>query len=515
MAEILNNIKWNLINKSNFEISKEQINKEILDIPYFPAQNYVNFDGNLDIYSDICIKYFTDGTTLFGLYEPEIESQRFILIEIRNNARKFNYRFTSQEFPQFRKYFSLTYDDNYLYLFGGYVNQRCSCDLWIYYYSTNKWENKTPIFPESENYPGRRRYGSLIKKDNYLYLFGGEVDVIIGQFERSENWITLNDLWRFDLDSSTWIQYDLGSFLPREIGKIVYVDEQYLHIAFADKIIVYDLINDNIHDTIGNLSNPIEKDIISFYKNNKWYILTSGKKLYEYNPYSYTFSLVQNNVLAIDDSGIGFIYHTESKNYGNVDYTRTKKVFCPKKIEISSGNEIEKYDINVFPAGYITNICHIGDKKLFIFSGIDYYNNRYVFYEGQNSTWIFDGKTNQTTLIDTTSQICPCERIYAGICYDKDRNCIWLFGGWNGTNYLNDLWKFDLNTYKWIKIDAQGEIPDKRRKVGICYVLGKVWIVGGENEAETFNDMYYYDIETNTWHREYPIDIIPFGTENV
>ena len=33
--------------------------------------------------------------------------------------------------------------------------------------------------------------------------------------------------------------------------------------------------------------------------------------------------------------------------------------------------------------------------------------------------------------------------------------CLWIFGGTNGQKTLDDLWKFDLNTKKWEKIEQK------------------------------------------------------------
>lgn len=51
------------------------------------------------------------------------------------------------------------------------------------------------------------------------------------------------------------------------------------------------------------------------------------------------------------------------------------------------------------------------------------------------------------------NQVIPMERWGHKIV--KVKNYILLFGGFGGTaegKYLNDLWKFDLETYQWSKI---------------------------------------------------------------
>lgn len=43
---------------------------------------------------------------------------------------------------------------------------------------------------------------------------------------------------------------------------------------------------------------------------------------------------------------------------------------------------------------------------------------------------------------------------------------LWLFGGSNGTHTLNDMWKFDLTSKQWSKLETK-DTPD----VGIFIIV--------------------------------------------
>jgi len=516
MAEILDNIQWTLSNRSNFEVNKEDL-EGIVDIPYFPANNYVNLEGDITFYTKSvpCKRFFCDSTSLTGILEPSIEEQRIVLLRWEKGKRKVIYGYIGDDYPQYRQYHTMTYTDERLFIFGGYVNGRCSQDLWELV--QGEWINHTPSFPESCQWPGRRKNSSLLLFNNKLYLFGGKVDVAIGEFEYgSESWITLNDLWVYDLDSKVWTQYDPQSLLPRELGKVVWTDGTLVHIVMENKVIVYNLETDSIQETITGLSTPVEETSQVLYKNGKFYILNEGtggalsnNSLWEYNSSSYTFTKITTGVLAVNDAGQAFTYNTKDLKLGGVSYTRTQETFIPKKIQLSDLSELEELDIVLPPAAYLHNTVYIGNNKVFFFSGADWLKPDYVFYE---DTWIVDIENGQTELISTSTH--PAERVYAGVCYDKDRNCVWLFGGWNGSHYYNDLWKFDLEEKTWSQVVPEGTLPEKRQKVGMAYLFDRVYIIGGYNDAESFNDFWYYDISENKWVREYPIDVIPFGTDN-
>lgn len=89
---------------------------------------------------------------------------------------------------------------------------------------------------------------------------------------------------------------------------------------------------------------------------------------------------------------------------------------------------------------------------MFIFGG-------YVKGSKSNDLWKFDLNSMSWTClgqgdkIETiTSPNKPCQRIgSAMLCFN---NAIYLFGGHDAFNEkLNDLWKFDLASNQWAKID--------------------------------------------------------------
>lgn len=72
-----------------------------------------------------------------------------------------------------------------------------------------------------------------------------------------------------------------------------------------------------------------------------------------------------------------------------------------------------------------------------------------------------------------------------------DGNLI-IFGGSGGDKSFNDIHKFDLNTGKWNKIEATGEIPNPREgHIALQYGKDKMIIHGGVDQSEiSYNDVY-------------------------
>lgn len=81
---------------------------------------------------------------------------------------------------------------------------------------------------------------------------------------------------------------------------------------------------------------------------------------------------------------------------------------------------------------------------------------------------------------------------------------MYIFGGKDyDNNKLNDLWRFDLQTYQWKHIDpAQGshDIPLERSGHS-CDVFGNYMVLfGGIFEiTKELNDFMLYDFKQNKW----------------
>ena len=76
-----------------------------------------------------------------------------------------------------------------------------------------------------------------------------------------------------------------------------------------------------------------------------------------------------------------------------------------------------------------------------------------------------------------------------------------IFGGLNNNNVtLNDMWKFDLETFTWMKIQQHGTIPLPRCGHSFNYHDEKIILFGGlievtKESCETFK----FDLATHTW----------------
>jgi hypothetical protein len=56
---------------------------------------------------------------------------------------------------------------------------------------------------------------------------------------------------------------------------------------------------------------------------------------------------------------------------------------------------------------------------------------------------------------------------------------MYIFGGWNGKDYFNDMMTFDLEKMIWNKIDTSGKPPIQRQGHASCVVKHNLLIQVG------------------------------------
>lgn len=79
-----------------------------------------------------------------------------------------------------------------------------------------------------------------------------------------------------------------------------------------------------------------------------------------------------------------------------------------------------------------------------------------------------------------------------------------MFGGKDGDNYYNDLWKFNPINEIWTPIDALGSTPTGRFSFAFSSQGDAFAIWGGENQIGLSNELYQFNTLTSTWQKFSP-----------
>jgi leucine-zipper-like transcriptional regulator 1 len=130
------------------------------------------------------------------------------------------------------------------------------------------------------------------------------------------------------------------------------------------------------------------------------------------------------------------------------------------------------------------------------------HNNKFVLFGGfDGSRWLndmfeFDFNTRTWREIESRGTLpsvrsCPA--------WAKDDTHVYIQGGYDGVERKADFFACDLATYTWTEMPCLGTPPSPRYFHSCCLYGNKMFLYGGYSGNERLADMYAYDFETNHW----------------
>lgn len=509
--DVVEHAGYSFSNSSNFDVRAKELD-HVLDIPVFPAQNLILDTQSVNIYDrpDKSPTFIYDGK-VYHLLSPD-KNQRFLFGEYGSNSRTLDYKFSGRVYAQGRPNSSYALTPTSLWLFGGNVGERDDMrDLWEYEIGTKTW---IPHFLTGDvsidEFPSDRRNSALVVDGTEVLIFGGETYIEIGNTT-----ISLNDLWLYD--GISWNILDPMALLPHSSGLIVYHDSVIVKILAGSTL--YTVYKDGITDTTSvayvGLASPSAYDTMSFVNNGIIHFsdFKSGR-IYKWNDGTNTLEILKTYSYGVgyDGSTIGFYQKEQTvrtKRGGNSTYQPEISIYTPSIYGWDDDLLVDTLNIGAVPLGDYMATCDIGGGKKYQGLGL----RDTVFIEDH---FIWNGETNNCTRVGSDSTK-PPERLLSGCCYDKTRNRVWIFGGYTGSIYYNDLWYLSLDDYTWTRVrrrsSGMANWPAARARAGMCVIEDTLWIVSGYSDTKSYSDLWKYDIPTDVAEEESLTDWVAFGTD--
>ena len=520
--DVIEHIGYEFDNKSNFDIRKRELD-HIVDIPVFPPQNLILDTQTVNIYEyPTGAPIFCFDDIIYALLSPH-KDQRFVFLKYDTLSRTLEYRFGGRIYPQSRPGVALAQTTNAIYTFGGYVGDRDDMrDLWKFDTGENTWyiESVPGSDPSIDTYPSERRNAHLAVDEGGFnkFIFGGEVYIEIGN-----ELITLNDLWWED--NGTWKLLDPTAELPHTPGLVVAHDAATVTVLADGQ--VWTVYKDGTTQTTSSPytgSNvPNTSDVVTVISGDEFYFVNyvSGGLL-KWDDATKELVVVVQQARGVQVHPTNYnvdkyvLYHNDKVKRGaGSSYQPEVRIAVLEMYNTADQSLYKTFDINAVPVGQYMSTTDLPNGRKYLGLGL----NETTFIEDH---FIWDGSTNNTTKIDIIGPK-PNERMLGGCCYDEKRNRVWLFGGYTGSLYYNDLWYLSLDDYTWHEVRSRTSILsdsggnknwiEPRARAGMCVVEDTLWIVSGYSDTMSFSDMWKYDIPSDTIEEEHLTDWVNFGTD--
>lgn len=135
---------------------------------------------------------------------------------------------------------------------------------------------------------------------------------------------------------------------------------------------------------------------------------------------------------------------------------------------------------------------HGGDEKIIIIGG---YNGATAEY--LNSVYEYNISKNKVSVLFAGQQE-PNEKIplpRSGCAAASDGNNVYMFGGKDAENRMNDLWEFSLTDFNYRQMEKAGDVPPERNGHTMNFFEGKLYVFGGIHDITwELDDLHIFNL---------------------
>lgn len=308
-------------------------------------------------------------------------------------------------------------------------------------------------------------YPQILNRQTAIYASGSMI--IFGGFGSITSSISypLNYLWMYDIGSNSWNlaspygtppparQSHSAIYVPNSNSMIVYGGNVYYKVFFGD-MFIYSLSNNNWNQLVPLSSSPSAR-----------------------SDHSAIYYPIDNLMLIYGGSN--------GSTFGDLwQYDITNNAWT--QLNPSSSPGLRSSHSAIF---------HPNSKSMIIYGGYDAGALGDIWqYYIVNNTWIQIYPSGST----------PSARYSHTAIYNPNCDCMFIFGGYDGTNSFNDLWEYNIVLQSWDQIFPSGSIPLARDAQSAIYspVSDSMLIYAGYNNGAILNDFWRYSFAKFTTQQE-------------
>lgn len=179
------------------------------------------------------------------------------------------------------------------------------------------------------------------------------------------------------------------------------------------------------------------------------------------------------------------------------DHDSARDIYC---FDIETMQWTHPDTVGEAPPPCRAHTCTLVDRKLFVFGG----GLGPTYYD---FVYILDTTTRKWSKPPISGNKNPVpRRAHTAVFY---QNMIWVFGGGNGMQALNDLWTLDVSAYnghsgsgaklRWQEMHPKGGRPSPRGYHTANLVGNTMVIAGGSDGSNYFTDIWLLNLDDLVW----------------
>lgn len=289
---------------------------------------------------------------------------------------------------------------------------------------------------------GRCGHSSFQYKDN-IYVFSGS-----SNFRQSYNFDKKLFMYKFNPITCTWTKLNGSIYIPN-------------NYSFGVTCIVFEKI---LYSFGGNFGGNCKSEILTYdlEKEEEWKKVTASNHA---RFYCSTSVLYGSKV---------FLFGGKIAFDGNDDYLEYNVCNLLQIVDLKTLNWDIKYPQEDTPSGRFVHTSFLWKGKMFVYGGF----NGDTQFEDMHS---YDLELMKWKEIKYIGKDIPSKRRSTSSIVAHDK--AYIFGGFDGVNFLNDLWSFDLYKNEWKLIELNEKIVERRFHSSVVIPdYNRFYIFGGFSE---------------------------------
>mmetsp|Transcript_8640 Transcript_8640/g.14792 ORF Transcript_8640/g.14792 Transcript_8640/m.14792 type:complete len:517 (-) Transcript_8640:83-1633(-) len=198
---------------------------------------------------------------------------------------------------------------------------------------------------------------------------------------------------------------------------------------------------------------------------------------------------VQGTVPAGRENNGGVVHGNKMYIFGGYSGFTWLNDFLSFSFETSTWQVVPSGQKGSVPSARFGYVSAVAEDSMYVFGGYDgsaWLNDMFDF-DFRRGLWT----STQVQGFIPLGRSCPSWATHSGAVY--------LFGGYDGVHRMNDFHQFRMATRSWASVRSAGQVPSPRYFHAMVPYTSSLFLFGGYSGHERLNDLYEFQIDSGTW----------------